>query len=89
MVGPQSRGTEQEKNPDHGFGHESNVHERSDGRLDKGICIPGCRFYEPTGKLTVFDILEDYRGYQQFEKVWQAYKKIEAERNSGAPPVSF
>jgi hypothetical protein len=72
---------QQEKNPDHGFGHKSKVHERSDGRLDKGRCITGCRFYEPTGTLTVFDILEDYHGYQKFEDVWQAYKELEVERS--------
>ena len=61
-----------EQNPDHGFGHKSKIH----GFDDK--CIPDCRFYEPKGKLTIFDILEDYRGYQQFEQVWQAYKELES-----------
>ena len=68
---------QEEKNPDRGFGHESNVHESSDGRLDKGHCIPCCRFYEPIGRRTVFDILEDYKGYQQFEEVYQAYKELQ------------
>lgn len=66
-----------ERNPDHGFGHEpypEGIHERS---LNK--CVPECRFYELSGRLTVFDILEDYRGYQQFEDVWRAYKELEAE----------
>ena len=35
--------------------------------------------YEPKGKLTIFDILEDYRGYQKFDEVWQAYKELETE----------
>jgi hypothetical protein len=38
-----------------------------------------CLFYEPTGRLTVFDILGDYRGYQQFKEAWQAYKELDAE----------
>lgn len=66
-----------ERNPDHGFGHvpyPKIIHE-----IDPNKCVPGCRFYEPTGRLTVFDILEDYLGYQKFEKVWQAYKELEAE----------
>lgn len=67
-----------ERNPDHGFGHKSRFH----GLDDK--CIPGCRFYEPKGKLTIFDILGDYRGYQKFNEVWQAYKELEAE---GALPI--
>jgi hypothetical protein len=62
-----------ERNPDHGFGHESNIH----GPDDK--CIQDCMFYEPKGKLTIFDILGDYRGYQKFDDVWQAYKELEAE----------
>jgi hypothetical protein len=45
---PQQR-YQQEKWPDHGFGHKSDVHERSEGRLDRGHCVPGCRFYESTG----------------------------------------
>jgi hypothetical protein len=66
-----------ERDPDHGFGHKpfpSGIHERY---LNK--CVPECRFYEPTGRLTLFDILEDYRGYQKFDEVWQAYKELEAE----------
>jgi len=31
------------------------------------------------GRLTVFEILEDYRGYQKFDEVWQAYKELKAE----------
>jgi hypothetical protein len=62
-----------EQNPDHGFGHKSKVH-----GFDNQ-CMPDCRFYEPKGKLTIFDILEDYRGYQQFDEVWQAYKELETE----------
>jgi|GEM_PF-2341798 len=65
-----------ERNPDHGFGHVSypkGIHE-----MDSNKCAPGCRFYPPTGRLTVFDILEDYRGYEKFDDVWQAYKELEA-----------
>ena len=62
-----------ERSPPHGFGHKSKLHGLGDQ------CIPGCRFYKPRGKLTIFDILEDYRGYQQFEDVWQAYKELEEE----------
>ena len=65
-----------ERNPDHGFGHVSypkGIHE-----MDSNKCAPSCRFYPPTGRLTVFDILEDYRGYEKFDDVWQAYKELEA-----------
>jgi hypothetical protein len=68
---------QRERNPDHGFGHlpyPKGIHE-----WDFNKCAPGCRFYAPTGKLTVFDILEDYRGYQKFDLVWQAYKELETE----------
>jgi hypothetical protein len=66
-----------ERYPDHGFGHKpfpSGIHER---HLNK--CVPGCRYYEPTGRLTVFDILGDYQGYQQFDDVWRAYKELKKE----------
>jgi hypothetical protein len=66
-----------ERDPDHGFGHipyPIGIHE-----WDFNKCAPGCRFYEPTGRLTVFDILEDHRGYQKFDYVWQTYKELEAE----------
>jgi hypothetical protein len=62
-----------ERNPDHGFGHKSKVH----GLDDK--CVPGCRYYEPKCRLTIFDILEDYRGYQKFDEVLRAYTELEAE----------
>jgi hypothetical protein len=71
-----------ERNPYHGFGHEpfpSGIHEKYSNKS-----VPDCRFYEPRGKLTVFDILRDYRGYQQFEDVWRAYKELEAE---GSLPI--
>ena len=66
-----------ERNPDHGFGHVPypiGIHE-----WDVNKCAPGCRFYAPTGRLTVFEILEDYRGYQKFDEVWQAYKELKTE----------
>jgi hypothetical protein len=50
-----------ERNPDYGFGHEpfpSGIHERYPNKA-----VLGCRFYIPTGRLTVFDIPRDYRGY--------------------------
>ena len=47
--------------------------------MDSNKCAPGCRFYAPTGQLTVFDILEDYRGYEKFEDVLRVYKELEAE----------
>jgi hypothetical protein len=62
-----------ERDPDHGFGHKSKIH----GFDEK--CEPGCRYYGPAGRLTVFDILEDHRGYQKFDCVWQTYKELEAE----------
>lgn len=68
---------QREWNPEHGFGHKpfpEGIHE-----WDLNKCAPGCRFYAPTGRLTVFDILEDYRGYQEFEQVLQAYKELEKE----------
>jgi hypothetical protein len=71
-----------ERNPDHGFGHVPypiGIHE-----WDVNKCAPGCRFYEPTGRLTAFDILEDYRGYQKFDDVWLAYKELKAE-GQGVP----
>jgi len=64
-----------ERDPDHGFGHvpyPKGIHERYSNK-----CVPECRFYEPTGILTVLDILSDYRGYQQFEDVWRVYKELE------------
>jgi hypothetical protein len=64
-----------ERNPAHGFGHKSRHHGLDDE------CIQDCRFYEPKGKLTIFDILGDYRGYQQFDDVWQAYKELEREES--------
>lgn len=69
-----------ERSPPHGFGHvpcPKGIPERGGG--DVNNCVPGCRFYEPTGRLTVFDILEDYRSYPQFDDVWRAYKELEAE----------
>ena len=69
---PESR-YQLERNPSHGFGHTSKVH----GLNDK--CIPDCRYFKPTGRLTVFDILEEYRGYHQFDDVWQAYKELKEE----------
>jgi hypothetical protein len=71
-----------ERNPDHGFGHTpfpNGIHERYSNK-----CVPECRFYEPTDKLTVFDILEDYRGYKKFDGVWLAYNELEAE---GSLPI--
>jgi hypothetical protein len=68
---------QRERNPNHGFGHKpfpSGIHER---HLNE--CVPECRFYEPTGRLMVIDILGDYRGYQEFEDVWRAYKELEKE----------
>lgn len=66
-----------ERNPEHGFGHKPSPEGIHEWDLNK--CAPGCRFYAPTGRLTIFDILEDYRGYQNFDDVWLAYKELEAE----------
>jgi hypothetical protein len=66
-----------ERNPDHGFGHVP--HPKGIHEMDFNKCVPGCRFYAQIGKLTVFDILEDYRGYKQFEEILRAYKELEAE----------
>lgn len=66
-----------ERSPAHGFGHKPSpkgIHEW--GSIE---CVPDCRYYEPTGRLTVFDILDDYQGYKQFEQVLQVYKELEAE----------
>lgn len=62
-----------ERDPDYGFGHElfpSGIHEM---HLNK--CVPDCSFYEPTRRLTVFDILGDYRGYQRIGEHTKNWKE--------------
>jgi hypothetical protein len=55
---------QQAKNKIYGFGHDG-----IDGGADSKECLPGCRFYPLEGRIEDIEVLEDYRGFQQFDMV--------------------
>jgi len=42
-------------------------------------CVPGCKFFEPTGRLTDLDILKDYEGFDRYDEVLKAWQEMQAE----------
>ena len=66
---PQQR-YQDEKNPDYGWNHKSQVH-----TIDEE-CIAGCRFWPETGKIEDVEVLEEYREYQDYEKVRKIWDSL-------------
>lgn len=65
-----------EKNKIHGFGHEG-----IDGGADSTECLPGCRYYLPEGRIEAIEVLESYRGFQQFDEVYKTWKELDKNEN--------
>jgi hypothetical protein len=63
------------KNKIYGFGHDG-----IDGGADSKECLPGCRFYPPEGRIEDIEVLEDYRGFQQFDEVYNIWLEASANK---------
>jgi len=59
---------QQEKQQIYGFGHEG-----IDGGADCRECLPGCRFYPPEGRIEDIEVIQDYRGYQHFDALYNLW----------------
>jgi hypothetical protein len=70
---------QEEKNPSHGFGHKSKLHGLVGDNTYVDPCVPGCTFYEPTGRLTDLDILKDYEGFDRYDEVLKAWHEMQPE----------
>ena len=66
---PQQR-YQDEKNPDYGWNHKSQVH-----TIDEE-CKAGCRFWPETGKIEDVEVREEYREYQDYEKVRKIWDSL-------------
>ena len=71
---PQQR-YQDEKNPDYGWNHSSKVH-----TIDEH-CREGCRFWPEEGEISDLEVLQEYRNYQDYDMVKEAWESLVVHRD--------
>jgi hypothetical protein len=59
-----------EKNPNYGWNHISNVHSIEDP------CVEGCRFWPEEGRIDSLEVLSWYKEYQGYDKVRRVWEEL-------------